>query len=117
MNLTEHLERQQKFSFNTFGPPRNGPSGQPTDGVIDHLEKELVEVRKDPTDIFEWIDVAILAFDGALRAGFSPGQIVDALAAKQTTNEQRKWPDWRTATPGKAIEHVRTPASNEETVR
>lgn len=30
-----------------------------------------------------------------------------ALEAKQTKNEGRQWPDWRTAQPGKAIEHVR----------
>jgi hypothetical protein len=31
-----------------------------------------------------------------------------ALKAKQTKNENREWPDWRTAAPGKAIEHIRS---------
>lgn len=34
--------------------------------------------------------------------------IVAALVAKQTKNEGRKWPDWRTQDPNKAIEHDRT---------
>ncbi|MGH6882853.1 MAG: dATP/dGTP pyrophosphohydrolase domain-containing protein [Hypericibacter sp.] len=32
---------------------------------------------------------------------------MDAVVAKQAVNEQRSWPDWRTADPDKAIEHVR----------
>lgn len=42
-----------------------------------------------------------------LRAGYTPEQIVAALVAKQEKNESRQWPDWRTAEPGKAIEHLR----------
>lgn len=62
----------------------------------------------------EWIDVAILALDGAWRAGYSPSEIISALVAKQTKNESRQWPDWRTAPTDKAIEHVRAaaPATN-----
>ncbi|WP_425330533.1 dATP/dGTP pyrophosphohydrolase domain-containing protein [Mycobacteroides abscessus] len=48
-----------------------------------------------------------MAFDGAWRAGWEPQQILDAIVAKQSRNEQREWPDWRTADPEKAIEHVR----------
>ena len=33
-------------------------------------------------------------------------QIIDAIKAKQARNEARTWPDWRTAAPGKAIEHL-----------
>lgn len=52
-----------------------------------------------------------LAFDGAWRSGHTPEQIVAAIEAKQTKNEGRTWPDWRTAEPGKAIEHVRETAA------
>src|SRR5690606_18447531 len=55
----------------------------------------------------EWIDIAILALDGAWRSGLSPRGIIDALVSKQGKNERRAWPDWRTADPEKAIEHVR----------
>lgn len=108
-DLVRHLHRAKAFSFKTFGPPnKKRPGGQtPAAGVIDHLKQELIEVEAKPHDLDEWADVAILAFDGALRMGYSPEQIVAAISIKQRKNELRKWPDWRTATPGKAINHVR----------
>lgn len=105
-DLRAHLQRQAEFSARTFGP------GDRTAGVCDHIRKELIEVQADaaagvPT-IGEWADVIILGFDGAWRSGATPAQIIDAIVAKQTKNEGRKWPDWRTADPTKAIEHDRT---------
>lgn len=100
--LVEHLERQRKFSRRTFGP------GARTQGVIDHIRKELAEIEQAPHDLTEWVDVILLGLDGAWRAGFEPWQIAAAIETKQTMNENRKWPDWRTAQPGKAIEHDRT---------
>lgn len=102
MDLIAHLARQHEFSERTFGP------GPRVKGVLDHIRKELVEIEEDPTDLSEWVDVAILALDGAWRAGYSPEQIAAAIEAKQTKNELRNWPDWRTSDPDKAIEHVRT---------
>lgn len=101
-DLVAHLHRQREFSLKTFGP------GARTAGVVDHIRKELIEIEADPTDVKEWIDVVILAFDGAWRAGFEPSEIVEAIVAKQTRNENRRWPDWRTADPDKAIEHDRS---------
>lgn len=101
LNLVEHLERQREFSLRTFGP------GSRTAGVLDHIRKELHEIEQAPADLDEWIDVVLLAFDGAWRAGYEPEQIAGALAAKQTRNEARQWPDWRTAAPDKAITHVK----------
>jgi hypothetical protein len=100
-----HLERQAKFSRHTFGP------GRRTQGVADHIRKELLEIEVAPDDLEEWIDVVILALDGAWRTGASPDQIISTLTAKQAKNEARTWPDWRTADPGKAIEHTREPAN------
>ncbi|MFY1686471.1 dATP/dGTP pyrophosphohydrolase domain-containing protein [Plantactinospora sp. WMMB782] len=97
-----HLARQRAFSERTFGP------GPRTVGVLDHIRKELAEIEADPTDVGEWVDVLILAFDGAWRAGYEPQQIIDAIVAKQTRNESRTWPDWRTADPNRAIEHDRS---------
>jgi hypothetical protein len=76
-------------------------------GVIDHIRKELIEVEAEPSDLKEWIDVVTLALDGAWRAGYSPEQICDQLDRTLTRNENREWPDWRTARPDKAIEHKR----------
>lgn len=101
-HLSDHLFRQQAFSLKTFGP------GLRTKGVSDHIRKELEEIAAHPTDLEEWIDVILLAFDGAYRTGADPQQIIDAIVAKQTKNEGRTWPDWKTADPDKAIEHVRT---------
>jgi hypothetical protein len=103
-DLIAHLRRQRAFSECTFGP------GSRLAGVLDHLRKELREVEAKPTDISEWIDLVLLAFDGAWRQGFTPEQIATALAAKQARNEARTWPDWRTMPEGKAIEHDRSAA-------
>ena len=97
-----HLIRQRDWSGRTFGP------GGRAQGVADHIRKELREIEADPTDLSEWIDVVILALDGAWRSGAQPQQIIAALVAKQTKNEARVWPDWRTSDPNKAIEHDRS---------
>jgi hypothetical protein len=112
MDLKQHLLRQMAFSHATYGP------GQRTGGVIDHIRKELVEIEESNGDPNEWVDVVILALDGLTRAViFADGKRSDPedaaafvcrrIVAKQARNEARDWPDWRTAEPGKAIEHVR----------
>ena len=149
MDLVTHLTRQAAFSKATFGP------GARTEGVTDHIKKELAEVAKcygpktrtvitgsyvDPEDLqtrvsttevpielaaqeqhedaaAEWVDVAILGLDGLTRAISAAhpdwtfdkvaSEAVKMIVAKQGKNELRDWPDWRTAAPGKAIEHVR----------
>lgn len=101
-DLVAHLRRQAEFSARTFGP------GQRINGVCDHIRKELIEVEESGGDLYEWVDVIILGLDGAWRSGATPEQIATAIAAKQAKNEGRRWPDWRTADPGKAIEHDRS---------
>ena len=101
-DFIEHLQRQRDWSSNTFGP------GPRVAGVLDHIRKECNEVAAKPNDLSEWIDIVILALDGAWRSGATPQQIVAALAAKQAKNEARAWPDWRTMSPDKAIEHDRS---------
>lgn len=100
-DLTQHLYEQKEFSENTFGP------GIRTEGVTDHIRKELEEILKNPSDLMEWVDVMLLAFDGAWRSGHSPEEIVDTIKLKFEKNKNRKWPDWRTSDPNKAIEHDR----------
>jgi hypothetical protein len=99
-----HISRQREWSERTFGP------GTRLGGVLDHIRKELIEIEDNPSDLGEWVDVIILALDGAWRAGWEPQQIVDAIKAKQARNEARTWPDWRTASADTAIEHVRDQA-------
>lgn len=93
------LERQWAWSQKTFG-------AQTTRGVIDHLKREINEVDAAPDDLEEWVDVIRLGLDGACRSGSSPQEILEAIAAKQRTNEQREWPDRDTTDPDKAIEHL-----------
>lgn len=110
-DLVAHLYRQRAFSERTFGP------GQRTAGVLDHIRRELLEIEAAPGDLGEWIDVVLLALDGAWRAGWTPEHIATALDAKQSRNEDRTWPDWRTADPDKAIEHDRTDETGAQTER
>lgn len=101
-DLVAHLKRQNSFSLKTFGP------GQRVAGVCDHIRKELDEVEASNGSIHEWIDVLILALDGCWRSGADAEEIIEALEAKQAKNENRAWPDWRTADRNKAIEHDRS---------
>jgi hypothetical protein len=63
------------------------------------MRKEMVEVREaSPEDrLSEWVDLIILAIDGA-----------------QSRNMSRVWPDWTQAEPGKAIEHVHGSSPEDE---
>lgn len=116
MNLEQHLLRQMAFSHATFG------HGERTKGVIDHIRKELIEVEESEGSADEWVDVVILALDGLTRRlAFVGGMRGDPelvalnacrmILGKQMRNEARVWPDWRTASPDKAIVHVRKPSS------
>jgi len=101
-DLISHIKRQRAFSRATFGP------GLRTKGVIDHIKKELKEIEQEPESLEEWVDVILLALDGAWRLGATPEAIVEVLEAKQTKNEFRQWPDWRTMSEDVAIEHKRS---------
>lgn len=127
-NLVDFLSRQRDWSRRTFGP--NDGSG-PVDvhSLCDHLRKEVEEVGQAPYDLNEWIDIAILAFDGAWRCALesdeqralipgaatgkaSPETIARALFAKLAENARREWPNWREQKrDGKAIEHIRSAES------
>jgi len=111
MNLNEHIIRQMDFSAMAFGP------GTRQQGVVDHIRKELVEIAEGDNDPKEWVDVWLLAMDGlwrSLRERFIEltdaeiaEMICEMIDSKQGKNERRVWPDWRTADPTKAIEHVK----------
>jgi hypothetical protein len=106
MILEDFIFDQMRFSREAFGP------GRRTAGIIRHIKKELVEIEADPTDLEEWIDVVLLALDGAWRCGgpaSTPHLICMALLAKLTKNKTREWPDWRALPQDAAIEHKRKP--------
>ena len=101
MKLEYFLEDQRLFSERAFGP------GPRTRGIIRHIHKELCEIEDNPLNLLEWVDVIILALDGAWRAGHSPENVCDAMVAKLERNKRRTWPDWRQFTQDEAIEHDR----------
>jgi hypothetical protein len=84
-DLVQWLDSHIEWSQRTFGP------GKRTEGLCKHIEKELVEIRNDPDDLFEYIDVVILALDGAWRHGYTSQEIASALWTKQEINSQRQW--------------------------
>lgn len=114
LDLQQHLLRQMAFSHATFGP------GNRRKGVIDHIRKELDEIEAGDGDPDEWVDVVILALDGLTRQlAFGDGierenptgvalVATMRILAKQAKNEGRIWPDYRTASADKAIEHDRS---------
>lgn len=115
IDLQNHLARQMVFSRATFGP------GARTEGVLDHLTKEMVEVRDSvgtAKHISECVDMVILSLDLLTRAIWAganyqisadeaAGDACHAILTKQQKNERRNWPDWRSAPDDVAIEHLR----------
>lgn len=94
------LYDQALWSAETFGP------GFRT-GVFRHIEKEVKEAEAKPDDVSEWADLLILTFDGAMRAGHQPEDILRAYHTKMVENQRRQWPDWRGLPTDQPIEHVR----------
>jgi K+-transporting ATPase c subunit len=111
--------RQMAFSKATYGP------GARTNGVLDHIKKEVEEVRENGGSAEEWVDLVILSLDGLTRQLSFCNEKTDQtkrvstsadiseaacnmIVEKQDRNENRSWPDWRTADLEKAIEHDRT---------
>ena len=82
----EWVSEKIEWSYKTFG------MAERAEGVCQHIEKELAEIRADPHDIKEWIDVILLALDGACRTGHKPKEVVEALIEKQSKNTTRAWP-------------------------
>lgn len=89
------------WSRDTFGPMDRYAT------VVAHIRKELEEVEAKPSDLDEWVDVALLAMDGAWRSAGADGRaFVLAMMAKDEKNRKRSWPDWRDS-PGAVTEHIR----------
>lgn len=97
----DYIDDLYEWSKEAYGP------GMRTKGIIDHIKKELAEIEKDPTDLEEWIDVILLALNGAQRLDRGGQAILDMFYYKCAKNRARTWPDWRTHPEDKAIEHVK----------
>lgn len=101
ITLVDCIKWQKEWALKTFG------AGKHTKGLLKHIEKEIEEIRADPTDVEEWIDIIILAMEGAWRAtGAYPQRIAANFEYKMKKNENRKWPtEFDT---NQAIEHLKT---------
>lgn len=98
---TSDLISQAEWSLETFGP------GFRT-GVFRHIEEEVKEAEAHPEDVTEWADLLILTFDGAMRAGHEPADILRAYHLKMLKNYDRTWPDWRGLPSDQPINHDRS---------
>ena len=94
------IQKQKDWSSSTFGP------GRRTEGILDHIRKELDEIQAKPDDIVEWVDVILLAIDGAWRHGGQPQEIINLVREKQFLNRTRAWPDWKYFGENEAITHI-----------
>ena len=97
--LAEYVHRHREWSERTFGP------GLKTIGITKHIEKECQEIRQNPTDLSEWVDVMILAMDGYWRHGGDAARLQNDLDAKQAINFSRRWPT--VTRDDKPTEHLR----------
>lgn len=86
-SFLEYVQRHVHWSLQTF----HSANRWDYDRLCRHIEKELEEIRRHPSDCEEWIDVIILAIDGAFRSGHSPAEIALTLRRKQDKNIQRTW--------------------------
>lgn len=102
MMLAEYLDRHIRWSQRTFG------KGMKTVGITRHIEKECQEIRDNPADLTEWIDVMILAMDGYWRHGGQPADLFWALVEKQSINFGRTWP--ASTSDDQPTEHIKEPA-------
>jgi len=100
-DLSYFHNEKAKWSLETFGP------GDRYSGVVSHIREELKEIEEDPSSLEEWVDVILLAMDGAWRsAGADGDKLVKCLVAKQNRNQNRTWPDWRTLKTGEVSKHI-----------
>lgn len=101
-DLVRFFDDKAAWSLDTFGP------GDRYNGVVEHIRRELQEILLKPTDLVEWVDVVLLAMDGAWRSADANGErFVATLIEKDRKNRTRSWPDWRTLKPDEVSEHHR----------
>ena len=89
MNLFSFLNRRARWSNETFGRTVN--PAKMVSGILEHIRSEVKEIEIDPFDITETVDLILLAFELANRAGHTPHDLIKAIQAKQVINESRTW--------------------------
>lgn len=69
------FDRRAAWSLRTFG------AGDKYKGVVEHIRRELAEIEADPSSLVEWVDVVMLAMDGALERESGAAAMQAALSA------------------------------------
>lgn len=87
MTIEDYCRDHRNWSEEVFGPPTKHDAEK----LLKHIGLELDEVRKAPHDLEEWVDIIILAIDGAWRSGHCSYEIERALIRKQEKNKARVW--------------------------
>lgn len=99
---------QGAIYFKLLGFDREELTGDLSDlFLVVRLRRRVEELALDPRRLDLLAGVFVLSAAIACRARYSLESLVEMLFKKQAKNMARKWPDWRTAPKGKAIEHVR----------
>ena len=83
--FNEFVARHAEWTEATFGP------GLRTKGITNHIRKELIEIENEPTKLEEWIDVILLALDGARRTGANGSAILDEIERKHALVKTRTY--------------------------
>ena len=100
MDLFELIRDHARWSQETFGKDDE----RDCIGPLEHLKKEIEEVKQNPADITEWADMFLLYLDGLRRAGIGFPMLLEVARRKHEHNKTRKW---NKAENGKPSEHVR----------
>lgn len=87
MDFLNFLTEKKRWSYQTFG------EGYKLEKICKHIESELVEIRETPNDLYEWVDLILLALDGALRVAKSPMAVLSTIYKKHQINVDREWVD------------------------
>jgi hypothetical protein len=106
--FNEFVARHAEWTEATFGP------GLRTKGITAHIRKELIEIENEPTKLEEWIDVILLALDGARRTGAKGTQIMQELERKLAVCQERVYPFPESE--DHPSEHVRCPCDKVEII-
>tara|TARA_R110000744_G_scaffold159562_1_gene275680 strand:+ start:219 stop:521 length:303 start_codon:yes stop_codon:yes gene_type:complete len=62
-----------------------------TDNHLNHLLKEIEELRADPKDLLEYADCFIILLHVAKQNGVTVDLIQDAVKIKMDINKKRNW--------------------------
>jgi hypothetical protein len=104
--IRDEFRKQFQWSRATFG------EGYRMVAILQHIRDELAEVKAKPDDPVEWIDVALLALDGAWRCrNLDADSVMALMVEKMRKNRTRKWAPVTGDEPCRHVEESALPVS------